>query len=225
MLNPQTRADVIRFAPGQYDNLVDFSKKVAKGENTTNMAAYLDAVAHPEELAKMSDATLNHFAITNFSQPDAKHIADLRQEYLSGKAEAGIGSLNRPALNTALTTRLEAIGINPNPKDLGEKARVGSIQKFVTDGIFAQQKQIGRKMTAQEVSDFVDQTMSRNVTFRNQFLGVTTGTTQTPLMGMKVGDIPSESLTQIRAAFAARGINRPTEDQIMRTYWTAKNAN
>jgi soluble lytic murein transglycosylase len=223
-LPPDILQAVTQYAPDKYDNLIDFSKKLAKGENTTNMPAYLDAVAHPEELAKMSDATFNHFAITNFSQLDGKRIADLRQEYVSGKAEAGIGSINRPALNTALNSRLEAIGINPAPKDLGEKSRVGSIQKFVSDGIFAQQQQLGRKMTAQEVSDYVDQTMAKNVTFRNTFLGMSTGTSQQSLLGMKVGDIPSESQNSIRAAFAARGNTRPTDDQILRAYWTTKNA-
>ena len=172
----------------------------------------------------MSDATFNHFVTTNFKLADGKHIVSLRQAALTGKIGMGDESLNGDALNTALHSRLEAIGINPAPKDLGEKARVGSIQKFVTDGIFAQQKQLGRKMTAQEVSDFVDTTMAKNVTFRTTFLGATTGTTQQNLMSMKVSDIPSDSLNQIRAAFAARGNNRPTDDQIMRTYWTSKNA-
>jgi soluble lytic murein transglycosylase len=223
-LPPELAQAVTQNAPDKFDNLIDFAKKLAKGENTTNMAAYLDAVANTEELAKMPQSVFNHFVMTNFSQTDGKHIAALRQAEIDGSESSGAGSLNRPALNTALNSRLEAIGVNPTPKSLEEKARVGSIQKFVTDGIFAQQKQLGRKMTAQEVSEYVDQTMARNVTFRNTFLGATTGTTQQNLMGMKVSDIPGESLTAVRAALAARGNVRPTDDQILRTYWTSKNA-
>lgn len=215
---------VTQYAPDKYDNLMDFGKKIAAGGTTTNMAAYLDAVANTDELAKMPQSVFNHFVTTNFSPDDGKHIAALRQTEIDGVDTNGAGSVNRPALNTALNSRLEAIGINPAPKDLGEKARVGSIQKFVTDGIFAQQKQLGRKMTAQEVSDYVDQTMARNVTFRTTFLGATTGSAQAPLMGLKVGDIPTDSLTAVRTALAARGNTRPTDDQILRTYWTAKNA-
>jgi soluble lytic murein transglycosylase len=223
-LPPDLVSAVTQNAPDKYDNLMDFGKKIATGNTTTNMAAYLDAVANTDELAKMPQSVFNHFVTTNFSPDDGKHIAALRQSEIDGNDSNGSGSINRPALNTALNSRLEAIGINPAPKDLNEKARVGSIQKFVTDGIFAQQKQLGRKMTAQEVSDYVDQTMARNVTFRSTFLGATTGTSQAPLMGLKVGDIPSESLTAIRTALAARGNTRPTDDQILRTYWTAKNA-
>lgn len=215
---------VTQFAPDKYDNLIDFGKKVAnQGAVKTNMAAYLDAVANTEELAKMPQSTFNDFVQRNFSPDDGKHIAALRQSEIDGSENTGAGALNRPALNMALNSRLEAIGINPTPKSLEEKARVGSIQKFVTDGIFAQQKQLGRKMTAQEVSEYVDQTMSRNVAFRNTFLGVTTGSNQQPLMGLRVADIPSESLSGIRAALARAGNTRPTDDQILRTYWTSKN--
>lgn len=215
---------VTQYAPDKYDNLVEFGKKVAnQGAVKTNMAAYLDAVAYPEEMAKMSQSDFQLFVTKNFSPDDGKHIAALRQSEIDGSENNGSGALNRPALNMALNSRLEAIGINPTPKSLDEKARVGSIQKFVTDGIFVQQKQLGRKMTAQEVSEYVDQTMSRNVAFRNTFLGVTTGSNQQPLMGLRVSDIPSESLSGIRAALARAGNTRPTDDQILRTYWTSKN--
>ena len=216
---------VTQYAPDKYDNLIDFGKKIVdQGKVKTNMAAYLDAVANTEELAKMPQSVFNDFVQRNFSPDDGKHIAALRQSEIDGSENNGSGALNRPALNMALNSRLEAIGINPTPKSLEEKARVGSIQKFVTDGIFAQQKQLGRKMTAQEVSEYVDQTMSRNVAFRSTFLGVTTGSNQQPLMGMRVSDIPSESLTGVRAALARAGNMRPTDDQILRTYWTSKNA-
>ena len=224
-LPPGLSSAVTQFAPDKFDNLIDFSKKVAKGENVTNMPAYLDAVAHPEDLAKMPDSTFNHFVTVNFSQTDGKQIAKLRQDEINGKDDQSAGSLNRPALNTALNSRLTAIGINPTPKDLGEKARVGSIQKFVTDGIFQQQQQLGRKMTAQEVGDFVDTTMAKNVQFRTTFLGIDTGSTQQNMMNMKVGDIPSASLTGIRSALALAGNTKPTDDQILRTYWTSKSKN
>jgi soluble lytic murein transglycosylase len=216
---------VTQYAPDKFDNLIDFGRKVAGKDNVkTNMVAYLDAVANTEELAKMPQSVFNDFVQKNFSSDDGKHIAALRQAEIDGADSNGSGALNRPALNMALNSRLEAIGINPTPKSLEEKARVGSIQKFVTDGIFAQQKQLGRKMTAQEVSEYVDQTMSRNVAFRNTFLGMTTSSNQQPLMGMRVSDIPSESLTGVRAALARAGNTRPTDDQILRTYWTSKNA-
>ncbi|WP_426116309.1 hypothetical protein [Massilia sp. PWRC2] len=224
-LPPNLAQAVTQAAPDKFDNLIEFSKKVAKGENVTNMPAYLDAVANPGELAKMPQSVFNHFVTTQFSQTDGKRIAALRQSEIDGKEDMSSGAVNRPALNTALNSRLEAIGVDPKPKSLEEKARVGSIQKFVTDGIFAQQKQLGRKMTAQEVGDFVDQTMAKNLSFKSTFLGfIPAGSSQTPLLGMKSGDIPDDALKQIRASFAARGNTKPTEDQIMRTYWNVKNA-
>lgn len=224
-LPPALRQAVTQYAPDKFDNLIEFSKKVGKGENLTNMPAYLDAVAHPEELTKMSDSAFNHFAITNFSQTDAKHIAALRQSELTGKEDLSAGGLNRAALNTTLNNRLLAIGINPTPKDIGEKTRVGTIQKFVTDSIFDQQRQLGRKMTAQEVTDFVDTTMAKNLQFRNTLFGVEVNSWSQNMVNMKVGDIPSDSLNNIRAALANAGNTKPTDDQILRTYWTSKAKN
>lgn len=222
---PPSLADAVtRNAPDKFDNLIDFSKKLAKGENTTNMAAYLDAVGNPDELVKMPQSVFNQFVMTQFSQSDGKHIATLRQSLIDDNGDSGAGGLNRPALNTALNNRLESIGINPKPKSLEEKSRVGSIQKFVTDAIFAEQKQLGRKMTSQEVSEFVDATMAKNVAFRSGFLGMYGAAAPEPMLGLKVSGIPEESVTAIRAALAARGNTKPTDDQILRTYWTSKNA-
>lgn len=221
-LPPDLASAVTANAPDKYDDLVKFSKVLARGENATNMPAYLDAVAHPDELAKMSDATFNQFATTNFSQADGKRIANMRQDEINGKTDTSAGGLNRPALNSVLNNRLTSIGINPAPKDLGEKARVGSIQKFVTDDIFAQQQQLGRKMTQAEVSDHVDQLFAQNITFKNSFLGIPTGTSVQPVLGTRVSDIPASSLTQIRSALAAAGNPRPSDDQVIRTYFAGK---
>lgn len=219
---PDIAQAVTQYAPDKYDNLLGFASTLAKGENDTNMPAYLDAVAHPEELVKMPDSVFNSFVVDNFSQADGKRIARLRQETLSGNTDTSSGGLNRPALNQILNNRLVSIGINPTPKDLTEKARVGSIQHFITDDIFAHQQQLGRKMTQAEISDHVDQVFAQNTTFKNSFLGIPTGTSSMPTIATKVSDIPNTSLTQVRAALAANGNARPTDDQVIRTYLAGK---
>lgn len=221
-LPPDMKAAITQYAPDKWDNLQTFAKGIANPVKADNLPAYYDAVAHPEELAKMSDSTFQHFALTNFTEATGKQVANLRQNQLDGKEDLSSGSLNRPALNTALNNRLTSIGIDPNPKDLGGKQQVGSIQKFITDGIFQQQQQLGRKMSAQEVSDFVDTTMAKNVNFRNTFLGITTSVAPQNMLTMKVGDIPDNTVDQIKAALAQRGNTKPTDDQILRTYWTSK---
>lgn len=221
-LPPDMRAAITQYAPEKWDQLQNFAKGIANPVKTDNMPAYFDAVAHPEELAKMSDATFQNFAITNFTEATGKQIANLRQNQIDGKEDMSSGALNRPALNMVLNNRLTSIGIDPNPKDTAGKQQVGSIQKFITDGIFQQQQQLGHKMTAQEISDFVDQTMAKNVNFRNTFLGITTSVAPQNLMTMKVGDIPSDQVDQIKAALAQRGNTKPSDDQILRTYWTSK---
>ena len=61
----------------------------------------------------------------------------------------------------------------------------------------------------------------QNLNFKTTFLGIGTGTSQTPMLTMKVGDIPATDLATIKTAFANRGVSNPTNDMLIRAYWTA----
>ncbi len=216
-----------RYAPDKYDDALKFGKAIASGENATNTEAYAMAVTYPGELAKMTDATFVNFLKTNFSVRDQEKISRLRAEEINGKTDDSSGGLNAKAMNTALANRLTSYGIAmPTAKSsVEDKARVGAIQKYVADDIFAQQQQLGRKMTAQEVSSHIDGLFSKDLTFKTTVLGFTTGTSQRNMLTMKPSDIPGDDRTSITNAFNARGVTKPTDDQIMRAYWTAhKNA-
>jgi hypothetical protein len=54
-----------------------------------------------------------------------------------------------------------------------------------------------------------------NINFRNWY----GSTEQTPMMTMQKGDIPRSDVDAIKASFSNRGINNPTNDQILRDYW------
>ena len=99
------------------------------------------------------------------------------------------------------------------------------MQKFITDGIFTQQQQLGRKMTGQEVSDYIDVQFAKNNTFKTTFLGIPTGTNTAPYLSMKIGDIPSADVDAVKAALAKNGNAAPSNDQVLRTYWTWKQNN
>lgn len=220
------RTAVTSYAPGKMDDLMKFAKAISKGDNETNMGAFNAAITYPEELAKMSDAQFLQFQKTNFSLADQEKVAKLRANEINGDPDQSAGSINSKTFNTTVNNRLTSIGINPTPdrKDMTAQSRVGAIKKFIADDIYAQQQQLGRKMTGQEISDHVDSLFAKNITFRNTFLGMSTGTDSVPLLSMKVGDIPSDTRTAIMQSFAARGVAKPTDDQIVRAYWTKKNA-
>jgi soluble lytic murein transglycosylase len=227
-VTPSKIAAVTQNAPEKYDDLLRFAKAVSKGDNETNMAAYNAAITYPEELAKMSDAQFLQFQKTNFSLADQEKVGKLRASVINGTPDASTGALNNKALTDSIALRLESIGINahPKPDDVQAQARIGTVKKFAADYIYGQQQQLGRKMTPQEVSDTVDSLFAKNVTFKNTLFGIETGgTSSQPLLGMKVGDIPSDTRAAIKQSFAARGQMNPSDSDILGAYfrWKGKN--
>jgi soluble lytic murein transglycosylase len=219
------QAQVVALAPDKLVDLQTYAKNIANPPKADNMGAYHTAIEHPDELAKMPDAQFHQFMATNFSETTQKQIAKLRQDALTGKLDASAGGLDSKTLVSELSNRLTSLGIEAKPtaSDTKGRERVGAIQKYLTDSIFAQQQQLGRKMTAQEITQHVDQKFLKDFTFRNTVLGVTLpGTYTIPYLKMQQGDIPSDQVDQIKQALAKQGNASPTPDQIMRTYWARK---
>jgi soluble lytic murein transglycosylase len=220
-LPPALKASIVTLAPEKWDNLQSFAKAVANPPKSDNMAAYHEAIDRPDLLAKMGDAQFTQFVTTNFGEATQKQIATLRQEAKSGKTGMGADDLNSATLTSELDNRLTSIGLakpKPNASE-DDKAQYGTIQKFLADGVLAQQAQLGRKMTEKEVIQYVDQQFLKNYQFRSTFLGMSGSVQSTPFMKMKVDDIPDEQLTKVKEALAKQGNTSPSNDQILRTFW------
>jgi soluble lytic murein transglycosylase len=202
--------------PKEIDNLIDFARKIAKGEDTTDLWLYARLAGKPEALAGMSDAEFYKLR-SSLSEADFKHFANERAKLL-GKSQgnAGPGDLNTQAINQELTNRLRMIGIDPTPKDNGGKdaARVGAIRQFVNQYFYAAQREAGRKFTDAEVAQHLDALFAKNATFRG-FFSDSSG----PMLTMKVGDIDSATRKAIKEAYKRRGVDSPTDAQILLAYW------
>jgi len=224
-LDPQTRSTLARLDPQAYTRVQEFAKNVG-GVKSSNIAAYAAATTYPEELAKMGEPAFLDFVKRNFTEADAKHITDLRSGILTGKTSDTADSINSPLLNTLLQERLPGLDIDPKPKkgDTTAMARIGGIQKFLRDDIFAQQQQLGRRMTPKEITDRVDALFTKSIPFRDTLFGVETGTTsERRMLSLTPSDLPGKTLDTIKKSFADRGIQKPTDDDIMQSYWKWKN--
>jgi soluble lytic murein transglycosylase len=224
---PKLMDDMVRYAPGNVDDLHLFSSRIKRSDTPTNMAAFNAAVTYPEELAKMTDPVFNQFQAANFAKADQEKVAKIRADFINSDTDNSAGAINNKALNTALTNRLENLGITtPKRDDKDGNARVGAIQKFARDSIYAQQAQLGRKLLPAEIDEHIDSLFAKNVTFKNTVLGFETGgTTATSMMSLKWGDIPGDSKDRINKVFAANGQPNATEGDKLRYYWTWKNKN
>jgi soluble lytic murein transglycosylase len=219
-LPPSVITNLAAINPGAVDGLTPFAKAVnpaTRDQVVTDQKAFAMAVTYPNELAKMSDATFAGFLKTNFSPSDQEKISKLRADVINGTTDTGIGSVNYTTMNNVLSNRLTAYGIyQPKPTDSDEdKQRWGSIQRFVDEDIRAAQRDIGHKLTPDEVTQHIDHLFMTNINFRNWY----GSTEQTPMMTMQKGDIPSSDADAIRQSFAKHGISNPTNDQILRAYW------
>ncbi len=225
-LDYNTKMTLANLDPAKVPAALTFAKAIATGQNETDPALYMNLATYPDEMAKLTDSQFMQLR-PQLSQPDFDHFAAERGDILNGKVDTSTGGLNSGALNTVLSNRLTSIGINPTPKptDMGARAQVGTIQKYVRDDIFAQQAQLGRKMTPGEIENRVDTLFAKDLNFRNTFMGFSTGTSSQNMLSMKLGDVPSDSLDALKTSFAKAGVSNPTDDQLMRAYWTLKGRN
>ncbi len=225
-LDYNTKMALASLDPAKVPAALTFAKAIATGQNETDPELYMKLATYPEEMAKLTDAQFMQLR-PQLSQSDFDHFAAERGNILNGKTDDTTGGLNSGALKTVLNNRLTSIGINPTPpsKDLQAQAQVGTIQKYVRDDIFAQQAQLGRKMTPAEIENRVDTLFAKDLNFQNTFMGFNTGTSSQNMLSMKIGDVPSSSLDALKASFARSGVMNPTNDQLMRAYWTLKGRN
>jgi soluble lytic murein transglycosylase len=231
LLKPETVSNLSRYAPAKYDDAMKFAKAISSDNVVTNMAEYSWAVQRPAELAAMSEPIFQQFLRTNFDKGDQEKIITLRAGYLTGTSDDSPKAINNTLVNSTLNNRLESLGINPNPKksddpDGVETARIGQIQKFVRDEIYAQQQAIGRKLAPKEVETAIDAIFAKSVNIQktlfgyqeSTILGVKLGQKNFKLLDMTVDDIPKADVENIKKKFAERTNIPPTDMDILRFY-------
>lgn len=217
------KSAIAQAGPGKLDDVMKFAERIRKGPDNTNPELYLKLSTYPDEAAHMTDNQFMQLR-SQLSEADFKHFTKERADYQNGKIDDSFEAINSKAVSTALDSRLYSLGINPKPapKDTSENARIGTIQKYIRDDIYSLQKQTGKKMTPAEIEQHVDSLFAKDLTFRKTFAGFETGSGQQNMLTMKVGDIPGDALVQIKQAFEMQGIKKPTDDQLLRTYWLKK---
>ena len=205
--------------PKEVDNVMAFAQKISKGDDTTSLFRYGQLTNNPQMLAKMSDSEF--FALRReLSESDFKHFSQERAK-LTGAVQGsnGPGDLNTGAIKQALDERLRMLQIDPSPKDDGkaDAARIGGIRHFVDQYMAAAQREAGKKFSDAEVAQHLDALFAKNTTFRGWF-----SDKSAPTLGLTASDIDSASKNSIKDAFKRRGVDSPTDAQIMNAYWNMK---
>lgn len=202
--------------PKDVDNVINFAQKISKGDDSTSLWLYNKLTSRPENLAKMSDDEF--FALRReLSEADFKHFSAERAK-LTGAApgSTGPGDLNSQAIRQTLDNRLRMLKIDPTPKDDGgnDAARIGAIRRFIDQDLYTAQREAGKKFSDAEVAKRIDALFATNVTLSGWLYD-----SKGPLLGAAASDIPSAVKDDIKAAFKRRGVDSPTDAQILDAYW------
>lgn len=220
---PSLMDPLVRSGVGDMRSLEAYSKSIQRGDTVTDLALYNRLASYPDELARTSDVQFEMLR-SKLSQADFKHFSNERANLINGATDTSAQAINSKALNDSLNTRLQALGlpIHPNYKNPADPVnqQLGSQRQFVRDSVFAAQQQAGKKFTPEELDTHIDSLFLKSDTLHNLIFSDTTK----PLMSVKFDDIRSADKDAITAAFVARGVKNPTNDQVLRAYWAKKAA-
>lgn len=212
---PELISRLAQTSPGKVDDAMRFGRELANGDRPDNLAAYAAAVLHPDELAAMPEGKFNQLITTQFSRATGEKLARERAAYANGSSDNSPQTINNAAFNTALKERLNSVGLDATPKatDVTGSARVGAVQKFLRDGIYAAQQQAGKKFTQEEVSNYIDRAFRQNQVLPHWY-----GDANVPMLRMQWGDVPSDHRKAIEAALPKGA----SDTDKLRLYWAGQ---
>lgn len=203
--------------PKEVDNLMAFAGRISKGVNETNPAVY-QKLSDETYLRSLSD---DDFFKTRMelSDSDFKHFAGLR-----GK-KSGEGDVDAAAVNQRLNTLLSTVGIDPTPSEKDKEAvmRVGAIRKTVMEQIIRQQNAAGKKFQDADISKAIDKLFAETRNYQDTFVGIPLVTKgKQRLLTMEESDLDGDVKSAIKKDYKSKGIDNPTNGEILSSYWAMK---
>ena len=192
------------------------AKAIAEGTQSTNQKLKFELTTDPARLASMTQEQL--WALRGELAPkDFEEISKKYATLRSPTAAGAPGSLNTGAISNALDSVYTQLGVEStgNDKDF---ERMNLVRSYVEERIAIEQQAKGRMLNDVEVKGFVDALTAQSVNTLGSFLGFN-WSSQRPLLMVKKSDIPAPMRSRIENVLQSEGINDPSDEQMIRTYW------
>ena len=204
--------------PTRFDELRNYEKQVKGNGTTTDLAYYQQLTENPERVRKMSDAEFYGLR-TKLSEADFKKFAALRAPKEEKAKDNRSGVLDMTGINQVLKSRFDSMGLNAKSSD--DKMRMGAITRHVQDLILAEQKKLGKQLDNAQTLKLIDAQFLRTRAFKESGWFSGEGVRKEQLFGMRMKDIPADSLKRLKKDFEAQGIKAPTDQQLLQAYYEA----
>lgn len=205
------------------DQVKGYAERVASGQVRSNPKVY-DKLTDSAFLAKLSDGEFGMMR-ADLESKDFQQFAKERAALKAGKALNAAGDIPRESINASLANKLVSMGINPSPgkNDEKEQMRIGAIKSYVSNSVLETQAGLGRKMNDQEVDRHISGLFLRSFQFRNTVLGKEYGDVKKmPYLSMGYSDIPNAERDQIEQALKLRGVQNPSQGDVLGVYLNMK---
>lgn len=218
-LNPTLRAQI---KPQQYTELARYAKDVADGAFTsTDPAAYY--LATDPNVARAMTADQLEALRPKLSEEDYKAARKVWSDAHAPEPGKGPDSLDVAMVNGILDNRLAYMGVDTTAKKPEDRARIGAIRQFVHRYVLDQQTQSGQKIVDYKgMEGVVNQLFTRNQTFRNTFMGVSTTAGSMNVMTAREGDLPDDTRKRINVQLKKALGRDPNEAEVLQAYWRSQ---
>ncbi len=208
-LSPAMRA---RIPAGEVGKVMDFAKKVAKGDDSTNWATYYQLKSNPKDLASINLMTMRD----KFGETEFKELINQQQEIRQGKTDDL--TRTRTAKDVLNQYMDQTLGYH-DAKDGEEKkaARVGQIWNQYDKQIKAREEATGKKLNTAELNEIAADMFVGKI-------GINWSTSEYPAAAILPGEsieIPASERQQIVTALTKNGI-AATEDAVRNLYLRGK---
>lgn len=218
--------DVVRNAPGELDNLKLYAKKMSEPTAKSNPEFMTWAITHSDEAAKMPDSTWRQVKALYVSTDDAEKVDGWRAAALhkNQTVDNSAQALDTSAFNSIADQRLKDIGIDPAAtmaKDKSAAQQVATIKMALQESVYSRQRQLGRKLTQEEMTTHIDKEFTRSVPAREQSFWGGSAPAKA-VLGLKYSDIPAADVEGLTSRLQATGIQSPSQSQVLGAYLKLK---
>lgn len=186
---------------------------ISKGKVQTDPAIYNRLTEDSAYLAGLRPDQFVAFKAV-LSDSDWHTLQSQRKALQNPATDKSPDNLDSAAVTTSVNNLLGQLQIPATGKD-ADPARLGAIRQYVNTTLLRQQGNEGKHFTEKEIGSRISELFTQTA-FTKHFWSPDNNET---VLAKNIGDIPDAIKTKIKAAFVKKGIDNPTDGQILGSYF------